>query len=100
MIATRGSGYVIQVEDGRLDVQRHDQLVSWAEAVVAEGDHEKAVAVLREALALWRGPALDIPGTPVLEAAARRGRRSRRRPRSPGRAPRSGRRSAPGRCRR
>jgi DNA-binding SARP family transcriptional activator len=70
-IATAGSGYVIHVDEDHLDLHRFDRLVSWAEERVAEGGYEKATTLLREALGLWRGPALDLARTPALEAAAR-----------------------------
>jgi DNA-binding SARP family transcriptional activator len=53
-LATRPPGYAIQVEPGELDLHVFEQLVS--EAGSAEPEH--ASELLREALALWRGPAL------------------------------------------
>jgi DNA-binding SARP family transcriptional activator len=47
-IETRTPGYAIRVEAGELDLQRFEQLLS-------RGDGD----ALREALALWRGPALS-----------------------------------------
>src|SRR6266545_186985 len=67
-IATRAPGYALEVEPERLDAARFDRLVLEARGRVAAGDVESARALLRDALALWRGPALD--GV-ELEAAAR-----------------------------
>jgi DNA-binding SARP family transcriptional activator len=53
-LVTRPPGYVLRVERSELDVARFEQLVG--EARVA--DPERAARKLREALGLWRGPAL------------------------------------------
>ena len=53
-LVTRPPGYVLQVESGRTDLGRFELLV--AQARTAE-PAERA-ALLREALALWRGPPL------------------------------------------
>src|ERR1700746_3796473 len=55
LLITRPPGYVIRLEREQLDLYRFERLVG-------EGDGaEPAIAAgkLREALALWRGPALD-----------------------------------------
>ena len=52
---TRPPGYLLEVSPGELDLERFEALVASA----ADGDPAKAAAVLAEALALWRGPALD-----------------------------------------
>jgi DNA-binding SARP family transcriptional activator/streptogramin lyase len=67
-IATRSPGYVIEVEPARLDAARFEQLVTEAREHVGAGDLQDAGRLLREALALWRGPALDAI---ELESAAR-----------------------------
>jgi DNA-binding SARP family transcriptional activator len=53
-LLTRAPGYVLRVEDGQLDLQRFERLVTAAEGEEPGG----AARALREALALWRGPAL------------------------------------------
>ena len=53
-IATQAPGYLVSVEPGGLDLQRFEQLVAEAQSRDAEGSAE----TLRDALALWRGPAL------------------------------------------
>ena len=53
-VETRSPGYLLRVEDGELDLDRFEDLVTRARA----SDPEKAAATFREALALWRGPPL------------------------------------------
>ena len=53
-LATRAPGYVLSVDPEELDLARFELLVAEARAA----DRETAAAKLREALALWRGPAL------------------------------------------
>ena len=53
-LMTRPPGYVLRVDRSELDVARFERLVG--EARVA--DPERAAGKLREALDLWRGPAL------------------------------------------
>jgi YVTN family beta-propeller protein len=67
-IATHPPGYVLRVEPERLDAARFEQLVADARGRSAEGDVVSAAPLLRDALALWRGPVLD--GV-ELEAATR-----------------------------
>jgi YVTN family beta-propeller protein len=65
VIMTRAPGYMIDVEEGELDLERFERLVE-----AARGEEPAAAAArLREALALWRGPALaDIDATEFAEA--------------------------------
>jgi YVTN family beta-propeller protein len=67
-VATRPPGYALEVEPEAVDAVSFERLVAEARARFAAGEVESAGALLRKALALWRGPALD--GV-VLEAAAR-----------------------------
>jgi DNA-binding SARP family transcriptional activator len=55
VIETRGQDYVLTVTPEQLDVSRFERLVS--EAREADSAEERAT-ILREALELWRGPAL------------------------------------------
>ena len=57
-LATRGSGYMLVVADGELDVELAERLAREGRAALASGDPAHASAVLSQALALWRGPAL------------------------------------------
>jgi peptide/nickel transport system substrate-binding protein len=58
VLVTRNHGYVLQVADGDLDAQCFTDLVDRGRAALARGDPERAAGLLREGLALWRGPAL------------------------------------------
>lgn len=68
-ITTRQPGYMLRSGREELDVLRFSALVAEARGHADEGREERAAAVLREALALWRGTAL----AGVLSGAARRG---------------------------
>jgi DNA-binding SARP family transcriptional activator/streptogramin lyase len=54
LLTTRGKGYMLAVEAESCDVAQFERLLEEARAV----DAEHASSLLREALALWRGPAL------------------------------------------
>ena len=54
VIVTQAPGYLVRVEPGALDLDRFDLLSQEAQGLDAQGSAER----LREALALWRGPAL------------------------------------------
>jgi DNA-binding SARP family transcriptional activator/tetratricopeptide (TPR) repeat protein len=72
VIATRGPGYVIQVGAGQLDSRRFENLVAAAGQARDAGHLDRAVAAYRDALRLWRGPALDGMDSQLLQAAASR----------------------------
>jgi DNA-binding SARP family transcriptional activator/tetratricopeptide (TPR) repeat protein len=57
-IVTQSPGYVIQVLPEELDLARFEQLVDRGRRALAARDVELAARLLREALGLWRGPAL------------------------------------------
>ncbi|MEU8887205.1 BTAD domain-containing putative transcriptional regulator [Streptomyces sp. NPDC048442] len=67
-LATRGRAYVLQMSESLLDAHRFDELVQLAKRQRQPAD---AVLMLREALALWRGPALTgtVSSEPLLAAA-------------------------------
>jgi DNA-binding SARP family transcriptional activator len=68
-IVTRASGYVIELEPEQLDLHRFEALVASARAVAGAGDAASAAGGLREALGLWRGPALaDFAYEPFAQA--------------------------------
>jgi predicted ATPase/DNA-binding SARP family transcriptional activator len=58
-VATYPPGYRIVLGDGDLDAHRFEALVAQARRDMARGEPEAAAARLREALGLWRGPALS-----------------------------------------
>ncbi|MFF4256086.1 BTAD domain-containing putative transcriptional regulator [Streptomyces sp. NPDC001663] len=56
------AGYRIVTVPDAVDAHRFEQLVAQGRAALAAGDHRLAASELRDALALWRGPALpDLP---------------------------------------
>jgi DNA-binding SARP family transcriptional activator len=68
-IATRDPGYVVELEHGQLDLHRFEAVVEEGRRALAGGDPERAAALLREGLALWRGPALaDFAYEPFAQA--------------------------------
>ena len=72
-VVARGGGYVLGADPGQLDVRRFERLVGEGQAALGAGEAAAAGNRFREALALWRGPAL----TDVLdvEPLAREGAR-------------------------
>lgn len=57
-----GDGYALQVPAGRIDLLRFRQMAGIASHARQRGNHERVVALLREALGLWVGPPLaDVP---------------------------------------
>jgi DNA-binding SARP family transcriptional activator len=72
-VVARGGGYVITAEPGLLDVGRFERLVAEGQAALGGGEAVTAGNRFREALALWRGPALaDVAD---VEPLAREGAR-------------------------
>jgi predicted ATPase/DNA-binding SARP family transcriptional activator len=64
-------GYALVVEAGELDVDDFERLLVRGAKAAAAANHELAAALYRDALALWRGPALaDLVDEPfaLLEA--------------------------------
>lgn len=57
-LVTREGGYQLRVPPDCVDVHRFTRLRRKADAAVRVGDTEQAIALLCEAEALWRGPAL------------------------------------------
>ena len=55
---TRQPGYVLEVREDELDLARFEHAVADGRGALAEGEPQKATELLRQALALWRGPAL------------------------------------------
>ncbi|GAB7032357.1 BTAD domain-containing putative transcriptional regulator [Streptomyces sp. NPDC021749] len=67
-LATHGSAYLLRLPEELIDAHRFSELVTLARPEAAPAD---AVALLREALGLWRGPALTGTVTsPPFAAAA------------------------------
>jgi DNA-binding SARP family transcriptional activator/ABC-type branched-subunit amino acid transport system substrate-binding protein/DNA-binding beta-propeller fold protein YncE len=57
-LETHGPGYLLRVNPGELDADRFQSLVDDARRTLAGGEPQRAAEGLRQALALWRGPAL------------------------------------------
>ena len=57
-LVTRPPGYVLEAETESVDLLRFERLSKEGRNALAAGDPERAAVVLREALDLWRGPAL------------------------------------------
>jgi DNA-binding SARP family transcriptional activator len=58
VLATRAPGYLMRVEPDALDLHRFERLVDEGRSLLACGLAADASERLREALSLWRGPAL------------------------------------------
>ena len=58
IVLSEGGGYALRPAPGDLDALRFDELFRRGRAELARGEPEEAAATLRQALALWRGPAL------------------------------------------
>src|SRR5205814_3990177 len=69
-IGTAPAGYLLRVAPGTLDAEVFGQLTADGRRLAAAGDLAGAIGRLREALALWRGPALAGMTGGVIEAAA------------------------------
>jgi DNA-binding SARP family transcriptional activator len=59
VLATRSPGYAIRVEPDQLDLHRFERLVDEGRSLLARGLAADASGRLRDALSLWRGPALS-----------------------------------------
>ena len=70
VLRTRAPGYVIEIEPEAVDVTRFAQLRADGRAALAAGEPARAAGRLREALALWRGPALAEFSEPFAHAEA------------------------------
>ena len=57
-IESRPGGYALLLNGARLDLHTFEQTAEEGRAALASGEQERAAQLLREALALWRGPAL------------------------------------------
>ncbi|SOD62193.1 DNA-binding transcriptional activator of the SARP family [Streptomyces zhaozhouensis] len=77
-LLTRAPGYVVRVAPEQIDLVRFERLAARGRSALLAGDTGRARCALREALALWRGPALaDLveEGTDWPELAALEQRR-------------------------
>jgi predicted ATPase/DNA-binding SARP family transcriptional activator len=58
VVETRPLGYVLRVDESALDLRRFEGLLAEGRRLLTDGAAQDAAVALREALALWRGPAL------------------------------------------
>jgi DNA-binding SARP family transcriptional activator len=72
-LITRPPGYVLELRADELDSDRFERLYETARAALAAGDAEEALALLRQADALWRGqPLAEFTYEPFAQAAIAR----------------------------
>jgi predicted ATPase/DNA-binding SARP family transcriptional activator len=73
-VVRSGDGYLLRLDPGCLDVQEFTALAERARGMARAGDTAGAAGLFREALALWRGPALQdaAPWCPWLAGEATR----------------------------
>ncbi|THA54632.1 AfsR/SARP family transcriptional regulator [Streptomyces sp. A1136] len=73
VLVTLPGGYLLNSGGGTSDVREFDRLSSMGYRAMDAGDHPGAARLLREALALWSGPAFaDVHGGVQLDMEARR----------------------------
>ncbi len=73
ILLTRPGGYVLELDGDQLDTTAFERLLEEGRELVAAADPGAAVARLREALALWRGPPLaDVAPLDPLASEVRR----------------------------
>src|SRR6266849_9027976 len=58
LLQTQAAGYRLVLGAATLDIKRFEQAVEAGRRALADGDAKRSAALLREGLALWRGPAL------------------------------------------
>jgi DNA-binding SARP family transcriptional activator/class 3 adenylate cyclase/alpha-beta hydrolase superfamily lysophospholipase len=57
-LKTRAPGYMLEFGEDELDLTRFERLLAEGRQALSNGEAARAAGQLREALALWRGPAL------------------------------------------
>jgi DNA-binding SARP family transcriptional activator/pimeloyl-ACP methyl ester carboxylesterase len=73
LLTTTPAGYRLRVLPGELDAERFAQLSEEAHLALADGRPERAASAARDALSLWRGPALaEFAFEAFAQAEARR----------------------------
>jgi DNA-binding SARP family transcriptional activator len=72
-ILTRDPGYLVTADRDSVDLHRFERLAAEAASALEAGDARRASELLRDALGLWRGPALaDVAEEGIVRAAAAR----------------------------
>jgi DNA-binding SARP family transcriptional activator/tetratricopeptide (TPR) repeat protein len=72
LIITRAAGYQLDTSDDPIDVVEFERLTVRGRRAVGDGRLADAIADLRAALALWRGPALASIDSRIVQIAATR----------------------------
>jgi YVTN family beta-propeller protein len=68
-VLTRGGGYALEIEPDQLDAACFERLIDEGRAALDGGDASAARDLLRQALALWRGPPLgDLAYEPFAQS--------------------------------
>ena len=68
VLITRPPGYLLRVDSADLDLLRFTELVEDGDRAVSAGDPAGGIALLDEALALWRGePLAELGDLPTVE---------------------------------
>jgi DNA-binding SARP family transcriptional activator/tetratricopeptide (TPR) repeat protein len=62
VLLSEGGGYALSLSPGALDAERFEELLTRGRKELTRGEPLEAAATLRQALALWRGPALADVG--------------------------------------
>jgi class 3 adenylate cyclase len=71
-IESRRGGYALVLDGDHLDLAQFEQIADEGRKALRAGDCERAARLLRDALALWRGPALSGLSSQTLEREAER----------------------------
>jgi WD40 repeat protein/DNA-binding SARP family transcriptional activator/energy-coupling factor transporter ATP-binding protein EcfA2 len=72
-IVTSPHGYRLVAAEDDIDARRFERLVAKGHQMLALGEPDRAILAFREALVLWRGPALrDVEEWPPAQAEAQR----------------------------
>jgi YVTN family beta-propeller protein len=71
-LVTRGTAYVLDIDPAQVDRHRFERRLDAGRTAFADGRPAEAADALREALALWRGPALADVHEPFARIAADR----------------------------
>jgi DNA-binding SARP family transcriptional activator len=58
VVETRPGGYLLPVDEGALDLDRFEARLERGRSLLTAGGADEAAGVLREALGMWRGPAM------------------------------------------
>ena len=73
VVVTRGGGYLLGAGADQVDAERFEQLTAEGRDALERGEAERARDLLRQAIALWRGPPLgDLAYEPFAQSAVAR----------------------------